>query len=109
MLSYEGARASGNKAIPAFLDELRRSGFVGVDPAAGLIEMAKERFKAEQRASFHLGDAVRTEEPNASFDAVVAHPVNSHLADPEAALAEAYRVLKPGGQLVIFDGDYSLP
>jgi putative tryptophan/tyrosine transport system substrate-binding protein len=28
MLSYEGARASGNKAIPAFLDELRRSGFV---------------------------------------------------------------------------------
>ena len=28
MLSDEGARASGNKAIPAFLNELRRSGFV---------------------------------------------------------------------------------
>src|SRR5215204_5982341 len=28
MLSYDGARASGNKAVPAFLDELRRSGFV---------------------------------------------------------------------------------
>jgi putative tryptophan/tyrosine transport system substrate-binding protein len=28
MLSYDGARASGNKAIPAFLDELRRSGFI---------------------------------------------------------------------------------
>ena len=28
MLSYEGARASGNKSVTALFDELRRSGFV---------------------------------------------------------------------------------
>jgi putative ABC transport system substrate-binding protein len=28
LLSYEGARASGNKSVTAFFDELRRSGFV---------------------------------------------------------------------------------
>jgi ubiquinone/menaquinone biosynthesis C-methylase UbiE len=89
------------------LKHLNPGALVGVDPAPGLIQMANESFTAEQRASFHLGDAVRTEEPNASFDVVVAHTVYSHLPDPEAALAESYRVLKTGGQLVIFDGDYA--
>jgi SAM-dependent methyltransferase len=38
---------------------------------------------------------------------VIAHTVYSHLIEPEGALAEARRVLRPGGQLVIFDGDFA--
>jgi arsenite methyltransferase len=38
---------------------------------------------------------------------VIAHTVYSHLVDPKSALTEAWRVLKPGGQLVIFDGDFA--
>ena len=41
------------------------------------------------------------------FDLVIAHTVYSHLVDPREALAEARRVLRPGGQLVIFDGDFA--
>lgn len=80
---------------------------VGVDPAQGFIEMAQTAFLDESRASFHVGDAVDTGEPAASFDLVVAHTVYSHLPDPVGALTEAYRVLKAGGQLVVFDGDYA--
>jgi ubiquinone/menaquinone biosynthesis C-methylase UbiE len=70
--------------------------------------MADEAFVRETRAFFHLGDAVETEEPELSFDLVVAHTVYSHLLDPEAALTEAYRVLKPGGRIAIFDGDFAM-
>ena len=80
---------------------------VGIDPSFVFIDMAREAFAGEPRVSFALGDAVATGQADASFDLVIAHTVYSHLADPEGALAEARRVLRPGGQLVIFDGDFA--
>ena len=80
---------------------------VGIDPSSVFIDMAREAFAGEPRVSFALGDAVATGQADASFDLVIAHTVYSHLADPEGALAEARRVLRPGGQLVIFDGDFA--
>ena len=98
----------GNGAATKLLmKHLDPNELVGVDPAEGLIEMAQEAFSQENRASFHVGDAVQTGEPDSAFDLVVAHTVFSHLPDPISALAEAHRVLKPGGQLVVFDGDYA--
>ena len=80
---------------------------VGIDPSSVFIEMAGEAFAGEPRVSFAIGDAVATGQADAFFDLVIAHTVYSHLADPEGALTEARRVLKPGGQLVIFDGDFA--
>ena len=80
---------------------------VGTDPSPVFIDMARATFAGEPRVSFALGDAVATGQADASFDLVIAHTVYSHLADPEGALAEAHRVLRPGGQLVIFDGDFA--
>ena len=45
--------------------------------------------------------------PAASFDAVVAHTLISHVRDPLAVLAQAARVVRPGGAVAIFDGDYA--
>jgi len=89
------------------LKHIEPAELVGIDPAQGFIEMATRNFANEHRVSFHVGDAIQTEEPSASFDALIAHTVYSHLPAPEKALAEAYRVLKPGGSLVVFDGDYA--
>lgn len=98
----------GNGAATKLLmTHLDPAELVGVDPAEGLIEMAHGAFLDEPRTSFHVGDAVETGESDSSFDLVVAHTVFSHLPDPTGALAEAHRVLKPGGQLVVFDGDYA--
>lgn len=80
---------------------------VGVDPSAGLLEIARDALSDDPQARFDLGDAVNSGQPDAGFDIVLAHTVYSHLPDPGAALAEAMRVLKPGGHLVVFDGDYA--
>ncbi len=40
--------------------------------------------------------------PEASFDMVLSHEVLEHVDDDRGAVAEAHRVLKPGGRLVIF-------
>jgi ubiquinone/menaquinone biosynthesis C-methylase UbiE len=41
------------------------------------------------------------------FEAVVAHTLVSHVDDPLAVVKEAARVVKPGGMVGIFDGDYA--
>lgn len=98
----------GNGAATKFImQHLRPARLVGIDPSLLFINMANQTFNGEPRASFERGDAASTGQPDASFDIVIAHTVYSHLLDPVGALAEAWRVLKPGGKLVIFDGDFA--
>jgi SAM-dependent methyltransferase len=93
------------------MQHVRPAQLVGIDPSCVFIDMAREAFAGEPRVSFALGDAAATGpatgQADSSFDLVIAHTVYSHLVDPEGALAEALRVLRPGGQLVIFDGDFA--
>src|SRR5262245_64236742 len=79
---------------------------VGIDPSPAFLDMARETFAVDPRVSFAVGEAGATGQPDTSFDLVIAHTVYSHLLDPEGALGEARRVLKPGGQLAIFDGGF---
>lgn len=98
----------GNGATTELLlDYARPRSLVGVDPAPGLIERGRRKFANRDNVEFHRGDALATGRDDASFDIVVIHTVMSHLADPAGALAEAWRVLRPGGSLAVFDGDYA--
>jgi arsenite methyltransferase len=94
-------------ATKLIMEHLRPAQLVGIDPSSAFIDMASETFAGEPRISFAVGDAVATGQADAFFDLVIAHTVYSHLVNPEGALTEANRVLKPGGQLVIFDGDFA--
>lgn len=49
---------------------------------------------------FLLGDWLENDLPDNAFDAVIAIESLSHMADPARAVAEAARVLRPGGRLV---------
>jgi SAM-dependent methyltransferase len=55
---------------------------------------------------FEHADAYRLPYPGASFDAVFAHTLLEHLREPERALAELVRVLKPGGVIGLRDCDW---
>lgn len=55
---------------------------------------------------FHLGDAENTMMPDAAYDAVVCRHLVWTLVDPAAAFADWFRVLRPGGAVLIVDGDW---
>jgi SAM-dependent methyltransferase len=80
---------------------------VGADIAPSLLERARELAASLPNVRFEEADAQALHFADASFDVVVFDSTFSHLPDPEAALAEAFRVLRPGGLLAAFDGDYA--
>jgi SAM-dependent methyltransferase len=80
---------------------------LGVDPSPGLLDRARELAAGNAKLVFEEGDGRRLPLPDAGFDAVVLHRVLSHVPGPEGVLAEAFRVLRPGGGLAVFDGDYA--
>jgi ubiquinone/menaquinone biosynthesis C-methylase UbiE len=68
---------------------------VGVDLAPAMISEARRRFP---RAEFQYGDAEALNFPEASFDVVICAFGLVHLPEPARGMAEAFRVLKPGGR-----------
>lgn len=79
---------------------LKRAGYdaVGVDASAAYIARAK---RADPKGTYLQCDATRVPLPDASFDGVIFLDVMEHLPDTEAALAEAARLLRPGGTLAL--------
>ena len=67
----------------------------GVDVAAGMVEQARSR---RPDLAFVEGDALALPFPDASFDAVTMNFGILHMSDPDTAVAEAARVLVPGGR-----------
>ena len=68
---------------------------IGLDFSKEMIAIAKRMFP---KIEFREGDAQNLPFANANFERVVASFALLHLAEPERAMAEAARVLKPGGR-----------
>jgi ubiquinone/menaquinone biosynthesis C-methylase UbiE len=80
---------------------------VGVDVAPSLVGRARELASDLTNVAFEVADGRSLPFESESFDVVVFDSTLSHVPSPEAALAEASRVLRPGGSLAAFDGDYA--
>jgi SAM-dependent methyltransferase len=82
----------------------------GLDHDAQMIALADERAAAaglSGRVVHRQGDAAALPWADARFDAVKSERVFQHLLEPDRAFAEVLRVTRPGGWIVIMDGDWA--
>ena len=87
------------------LDDI--SSVTGIDPSPVFISYANKLSEGLSNIKFETGDARNLNIPDESFDLAVFYTTLCHVPSPENAIAEACRVLRPGGTLAIFDGDYT--
>ncbi len=79
---------------------------VGIDLSQNMLRLAEEKRAASphrSRVEFRTADAKGLDFPNDSFDTVFSNTILHHIPDPRTLLAEAARVLRPGGVLLIRD------
>jgi demethylmenaquinone methyltransferase/2-methoxy-6-polyprenyl-1,4-benzoquinol methylase len=75
----------------------------GLDASSRMIELARARAGGARGVSFVEGDMARLDLPGSSVDAITAGYAFRNAPDYRVALAEAARVLRPGGTLISLD------
>ena len=78
---------------------------IGLDLSHNMLNIARTNVSRAglDRVELRHGDIFATRLPAASADLVLVHQVLHYLADPAAAVAEAARLVAPGGRLLIVD------
>src|SRR3569833_1534700 len=88
-------------SLPRYAPHLR---IFGTDISEAMLEKAKKRvgeFGLKNVEGLAVMDAENLEFPDDSFDVVMAQYVVTAVPNPEKALDEFARVLRPGGELII--------
>jgi ubiquinone/menaquinone biosynthesis C-methylase UbiE len=87
--------------LPYYPDDVR---LTGIDLSPSMLDITRRRAADLRRdADLQLGDAQHLPFPNNRFDTVVATLALCTIPDEHLALAEARRVLRPGGRLILLE------
>ena len=79
---------------------------IGIDTDASKVEKARERalrMREGRVVRFEVQSATQTRFKDGSFDAVVSLKALHEISDADAALREAFRVLRSGGSIFVID------
>ncbi|MEU3301702.1 methyltransferase domain-containing protein [Streptomyces sp. NPDC006678] len=79
---------------------------IGVDSSQEMVERARGRTEGLAAVEVQLADVHGLPFDDGSIDRARTDRVLQHVADPDQALAEARRVLRPGGRLVMGEPDW---
>ncbi|MGR4869093.1 class I SAM-dependent methyltransferase [Variovorax sp. LARHSF232] len=90
----------------AVLHVARPASVLGIDASPGFIDYARA-CTPDARARFELGDAQALPLDAHSVDVAVSGLVINFVPQPERALAEMARVVRPGGTVAIYVWDYA--
>ncbi|QFT73769.1 class I SAM-dependent methyltransferase [Ruegeria sp. THAF33] len=80
---------------------------IGFEPSKGFVSEANTRAKEYSNLTFKVADGAALPLEDDAVDAVIMHTVLTHVEDPKSLVAEAFRVLKPDGILIVCDADFS--
>lgn len=80
---------------------------IGVDQLEPFLERARDLASELDNVSFRQADARELPFEGESFDVVVLHTLLTHVPGAEDVIAEVHRVLRSGGQVAIYDGDFT--
>lgn len=76
---------------------------IGVDSSPEMLRAAKRRNRNAKNVEFREGDLRRLPIDSHSCDAAILLLALTHVEDPQQAIAEARRILRPDGRLVVVD------
>lgn len=98
------ATGTGDLAFEAL--SLNPEKIIGIDISEGMLEMGRKKVQKrglEHMIQLQLGDSEKLRFPDASFDAVMVSFGVRNFENLERGLEEIFRVLKPGGQVMILE------
>ncbi|WP_421708376.1 ArsR/SmtB family transcription factor [Algihabitans sp.] len=95
---------TGTGRILGLLAERAERG-IGIDTSREMLTVARATLERQglRHVEVRHGDMTQLPLPSSTFDLATLHMVLHYAADPARAIAEAARVLKPGGRLIIVD------
>lgn len=77
--------------------------YTGIDITPAMLKKARTRLQPDKDITLHEGDVQQMPYAENSFDIVIMHLILAVVPDPQSALQEAQRVVKPGGRILILD------
>lgn len=95
---------TGTGRLLQLFESIYRHG-MGVDASREMLAVARANLEKSgiSKASIRLGDIFNLPLESGGFDLVTIHQVLHYLDEPQFAISEAARMLRPGGRLVIVD------
>lgn len=77
--------------------------YFAMDLTSAMLARARQRLTPAHQVYLHRANVMQMPYADASFDSVVLHLILAVVAEPHKVLAEAARVVKPGGHILILD------